>query len=286
DGVRLWVDNQLLIDKWIVQGGVEWTGNLALTAYRKYDIKMEYYENLGAASAQLLWSSPTTAKSIIPQTQLYSGASPVLPFRFASSEWLTNNQFRATFTGAPGEIHRLEVSSNLVNWTLLTILTNVNGTLMFTDKLTNNFPQRFYRMKAGGIYPADIIVDNSTAGVIGAWSTGTTSMDKYGADYRFKSPGTGAAYLQFAPNISLAGNYQVYEWHPQGVNRTTAASYVIEFNGGAQTNSVNQQINGGQWNLLGTFNFAVGTAGGIKISDDFSVGSVVLADAIKFVYAP
>ncbi|MGI8964530.1 MAG: PA14 domain-containing protein, partial [Limisphaerales bacterium] len=138
DGVRLWVDNQLLIDKWIVQGGVEWTGNLALTAYRKYDIKMEYYENIGAASAQLLWSSPTTAKSIIPQTQLYSGALPVLPFRFASSEWLTNNQFRATLTGAPGEIHRLEVSSNPVNWTLLTILTNINGTLLPTDTSTNN----------------------------------------------------------------------------------------------------------------------------------------------------
>jgi hypothetical protein len=71
DGVRLWVDGQLLVDKWQDQGATEWSGSIALLAQQRYDVEMDYYENGGDASATLFWSSPSTPKSLIPQTQLY-----------------------------------------------------------------------------------------------------------------------------------------------------------------------------------------------------------------------
>jgi len=130
----------------------------------------------------------------------------------------------------------------------------------------------------------EVIVDNNSAAVVGSWSTGTISADKYGPDYRYKTQGSGASYLQFTPSIPEAGNYQVREWHPQGSNRTTNAPYVISYNGGQQTFYVNQKINGGRWNVLGTFSFAAGTAGNVKITDGFpDAGQVVLADAVRFV---
>src|SRR3990167_7760910 len=71
DGVRLWVDGQLLIDQWINQGqAVEWSGNIALTAGRSYNITMEYFENTQRAVAQLSWSSQSTPKVIVPQSVL------------------------------------------------------------------------------------------------------------------------------------------------------------------------------------------------------------------------
>jgi hypothetical protein len=89
------------------------------------------------------------------------------------------------------------------------------------------------------------------------------------------------------PNIQTAGNYNVYEWHSIGSNRCTTAPHVISYNGGSQTVSVNQTINGNGWRLLGTFNFAGGTGGNVRISDDFTTsGQVVIADGIKFVYVP
>jgi hypothetical protein len=134
---------------------------------------------------------------------------------------------------------------------------------------------------------ADIIIDNPSAVVTGSWTTGTISTDKFGADYRYKSGGTGASYLTFTPNIAVAGNYQVYEWHPQGSNRTTIAPHVINFNGGSTTVTVNQQINGGAWRLVGTYNFAAGTAGNVRVTDNFvEAGLNVMADGIKFVYVP
>ncbi|MCX7748077.1 MAG: PA14 domain-containing protein [Clostridia bacterium] len=71
DGVRLWVNNKLLIDKWRIQGATEWKGTIYLTAGQKYNIKMEYYEKTGRAVAQLLWSSAGQPKEIIPRSQLY-----------------------------------------------------------------------------------------------------------------------------------------------------------------------------------------------------------------------
>jgi len=71
DGVRLWVNNQLLIDKWVNQAPTEWSGSIALTAGQKVDIKMEYYENTAGANASLSWSSPSQSKQIVPQNRLY-----------------------------------------------------------------------------------------------------------------------------------------------------------------------------------------------------------------------
>jgi CubicO group peptidase (beta-lactamase class C family) len=87
DGVRLWVNNQLIIDKWIDQKA-ENQGSIALTAGQLYDIKMEYYENGAGAIALLSWSSPSQVKQIIPQGQLYP-ASTTTTVTTGSFNWLT-----------------------------------------------------------------------------------------------------------------------------------------------------------------------------------------------------
>ena len=75
DGVRLWVNNQLLIDKFVDQSAKEYSGAIALIAGQKYDIKLEYYENRYDAVSQLSWSSSSQTKEIIPQSQLYSNGN-------------------------------------------------------------------------------------------------------------------------------------------------------------------------------------------------------------------
>ncbi len=138
-----------------------------------------------------------------------------------------------------------------------------------------------------GSPPADIIIDNPAALVVGSWSTGTSAADRFGADYRYKSGGGGSSYLQFSPNIVSAGNYNVYEWHSQGSNRTTGAKVTVNYNGGSQTFTVNQQANGGTWNLLGKLNFAAGTSGNVQVTDGHTdTAQVVIADAVKFVWSP
>jgi predicted phage baseplate assembly protein len=72
DGVRLWVDRQLIIDNWTDHGQTENPSfPIRLTAGQKYDIKLEYYERGGAATIRLAWSGPGVLKQIIPQSRLY-----------------------------------------------------------------------------------------------------------------------------------------------------------------------------------------------------------------------
>jgi hypothetical protein len=74
DGIRLWVDDQPVIDNWNNHSAREDSGTIALAEGQRYDIRVDYYENGGEAVARLLWSSPSQGKAIIPQSQLYPPA--------------------------------------------------------------------------------------------------------------------------------------------------------------------------------------------------------------------
>jgi hypothetical protein len=71
DGIRLWVNDILLVNKWIPQASTEWSGTISLDAATKYKIRVEYFELAGQVVAKLLWSSLRTPKQPIPQSQLY-----------------------------------------------------------------------------------------------------------------------------------------------------------------------------------------------------------------------
>ena len=86
------------MDRWIDQGPTEYAGFIQLQAGNLYDIKMEMYENGGGAVAQLLWSSPSVTREIIPSTQLYPPASSNIPPSVTLASPATGAVFVATST--------------------------------------------------------------------------------------------------------------------------------------------------------------------------------------------
>ena len=86
DGVRLWVNGQQLVSNWTDHGPTENSGTIALVAGQKYDLKLEYFENSGGAVAKLSWASPSTAKQIIPMTQLYPSTPGALPAGWSAQD--------------------------------------------------------------------------------------------------------------------------------------------------------------------------------------------------------
>ncbi|MBU6345371.1 MAG: transporter substrate-binding domain-containing protein [Cyanobacteria bacterium REEB494] len=71
DGVRLWVNNQQIINNWTDHGPTENSGKITLEAEKSYDIKLEYYENTGGATIQLFWQPPnSSSKQLIPSDNL------------------------------------------------------------------------------------------------------------------------------------------------------------------------------------------------------------------------
>ncbi len=138
----------------------------------------------------------------------------------------------------------------------------------------------------GGSGPnAAKVVDNPAATFGGSWTSGTAAADKYGSDYRYKTGGGtgGTAFAEFRPNVA-AGTTNVYAWWSQGANRSNVAPIAVTHAAGTTTVNVNQQTNGGKWNLIGSYTFAAGTGGYVRIKDSFAdTSKVVMADAVKFV---
>ena len=133
----------------------------------------------------------------------------------------------------------------------------------------------------------DLILDNTDPAVsfVGDWQTGTSSVDKYGPDYRFASTAVGGlSNVTYRPYIYTPGYYDVSVWYPQGSNRATNAPWSVVYNGGSVNVPVNQTINGGTWVLLAAARpFALGTGGYVSVSNDTGYsGKVVMADAVRF----
>jgi len=183
----------------------------------------------------------------------------------------------------------------LVNTNMPAIL----GEVAFIDTQADNdkLSSATYRQEAARAYlhgtqswygytphdPAsDIIVDNTSGSFScsGNWATGTSSTDKYGSDYRYRSTAAVSDPATWQPTLSTR-SYAVYAWWPAGSNRSASAPYIVHYNGGTATINKNQQTSGGQWNLLGTWSFTNGN--NVQLSCWTTAGYNVMADAIKFV---
>ncbi|MEH2254381.1 PA14 domain-containing protein [Nostoc sp.] len=129
DGVRLSVNGQQIINKFVDQSATEYSGSIALVAGQKYDIKLEYYDNAYSAVSQLSWSSSSQAKEIIPQSQLYS---PVLPTT------ITLGQGPTTVNEGDGTVTLSVLRSGNLSGTSSILYATQSGTAKVGDDYGNN----------------------------------------------------------------------------------------------------------------------------------------------------
>lgn len=87
NGSRLWVNDQLLIDRWTTNTGSTYSATIALEAGQKYNIKLEYFDNTGNAKCILEWASGMQAREIVPKSQLYTEVTSLgKPNHYQSSD--------------------------------------------------------------------------------------------------------------------------------------------------------------------------------------------------------
>jgi fibronectin type 3 domain-containing protein len=198
-------------------------------------------------------------------------------------------------TGASG--YTIERSTT-IGHTFTPIATSAVTT--FTDTGLTNGTNYYYvvtAVKAGvesaasarvTVTPLDAtIVDDADASgvtIAGAWTSSTSGDGYYGLDYRHdgNTGSTGGKSILFTPNLPQAGDYAVYARWTSGSNRASNTPISITSAAGTNDFTFNQQIHGGGWVPLGSFNFAAGSAGNVLISNSGTNGYVV-ADAFAFI---
>jgi len=132
----------------------------------------------------------------------------------------------------------------------------------------------------------ETIIDNETSGRFTAsanWDTSSFSSQRRGANYRFTTPEAVSDPAWYMANIPATGNYQIYAWYPANAGYNSSTPYVIVTTSGNQSIHVNQQINGGSWVSLGTFNLSGGEYNVVGVSRWTSGTGYVIADAVRVV---
>lgn len=135
---------------------------------------------------------------------------------------------------------------------------------------------------------AQVVIDNVDAGfaiTFGSWTSGTSATGKYGSDYLYKgavgATASPTGTVEWRPSLA-ADTYTVEVWYPAGSNRANDAPFTVHHANGSTTVRLNQQVNGGQWVSLGSFDFNAGTGGYLELANNAQTGQVVIADAARF----
>lgn len=89
---------------------------------------------------------------------------------------------------------------------------------------------------------------------------------------------------QWIPNIPEEGKYAVYVTYPTCKDAVDDATYTVHHKGGTTEFKVNQQMGGGTWVYLGTFEFDDGehNYGMVSLSNLSRHKGVISADAVRF----
>lgn len=90
--------------------------------------------------------------------------------------------------------------------------------------------------------------------------------------------------VQWVPDIPEEGRYAVYVSYQTLPHAVSDATYTVYHRGGSTTFRVNQQMGGGLWVYLGTFDFEAGEHdyGMVTLSTHSSQKGVISADAVRF----
>lgn len=91
-------------------------------------------------------------------------------------------------------------------------------------------------------------------------------------------------FAQWIPNIPSTGRYAVYVSYQTLPGSVDDAHYLVFHKGGCTEFRVNQQMGGGTWVYLGTFEFDKGSNdyGMVVLTNDSKKKGVVCADAVRF----
>ncbi len=128
--------------------------------------------------------------------------------------------------------------------------------------------------------PVEIIVDNQDIefSTTGAWNE-SGAPNEYNDSSLYSN--TNGDTATWSVEIEEPGAYEVYAWWGTAGTRATSAPYQINNSDGSDIVRVNQQEDGGAWNLLGAYNFDSGGSTVVLTREDDQ--SSTSADAVRFV---
>jgi len=268
---------EIIIDNPQGSGSANWSTGTSLSGKYGTDYR---YRITQAVTDKFIWRPTITT----------AGNYNVYMWWPASSSWSTRTTGGILYNGGSQSL-TLNQTTNGGQWNYLgthPFAVGTSGTIELGCYVGQPYGDAYVcadAVKLTLIQDPDIIIDNPQGSGSSNWSTGTSLSGKYGTNYRYRITQAVTDKFIWRPTITTAGNYDVYAWWPASSSWSTRTTGGIYYNGGSQAITLNQTINGGQWNYLGTYPFAVGTSGTVEfgcwVGEPYG-NAYVCADAVGF----
>jgi hypothetical protein len=320
-GVRLYVDDILILDQWDQVGQITYKANATLTA-AVHRVRLEYTHTWRNASLYLSWQTAPTISGWKAEyfgtetpntTPTFVRDDPAIDF-----DWGDN----APFVGMPREhwsarwTRMLNFASGYYRFTTVTD----DGVRLWVDdsQLIDQWAPNDSKPFFGDIYLAagphtvkmeyynltgqalahlkwqqmntttlTAILDDGDPGFTtgGAKAGWHTVYYGYGGRSRWTYNHAGY-WARWTPALPRLGHYEVFVYIPWGANRTSAR-YYLKHEGDVLDFVINQRTKAGQWVSLGTFTFNADGTEFVHLEAATSEPAdtrTVAFDAVKFVF--
>jgi hypothetical protein len=294
-GVRLWVDDGLVIDEWRETDKTTRTGTTTVGA-GNHQIRVEFYESYGKASVKLVWLPAQPPPPPISgwrgeyyaTPDLTGGAGMLRDDKAIDFDWGDG----APRTGLPTDFFSARWTRSLylapAGYYRFTALTDDGIRLWVDDKQIldewhRTDSQTYYAdayLTAGthivkveyyehtgfarirltwqraNTSSTQALVDDADAGFVRGGDQASWTLVKSGYGGRsWQTLNRAGWWARWTPVLPKPARYEVSVYVPGGRNATTTAIYYVKHEGDVTTVKVDQSKNAGKWVSLGTYNF-------------------------------
>jgi hypothetical protein len=323
-GVRLYVDDVLILDQWHETDKTTYTANMALTT-AAHRVRLEYMDTWRNASISLRWQPAGISSTAAWQGEYFSsetpGTTPImvradkaidfdwgtnapstgLPSEHWSARWTRSLSFAAgyyRFTTVTDDGVRLWVDDKL----LIDQWAPNDGKPFFGDAYLASGPHavkmEYYNLTGKAMArltwtkmnttDTTAIVDDGALGFTtgGATSGWHTAYYGYGGRSRWTDNRAGF-WARWTPALPRPAHYEVLVYIPGGTNRTSSAHYYLRHEGEVVEFKIDQRAKAGQWVSLGTYTFNANNTEFVHldaVTGEPAGTRTVGFDAVKWVY--
>lgn len=168
DGVRIFLDDKLLVEDWRDKGAKIVTKTVEMQGGREYKIRIEYYERYAAAAAKLVWSPPRLRETLHEEALTKAKQADVVVMALGLSPTLEGEEMEVKVAGFSGgdrtNLNLPKVQQDLLEAVHATgkpvVLVLLNGGALSVNWAQSNVAaivEAWYPGEEGGTALADVL---------------------------------------------------------------------------------------------------------------------------------
>lgn len=166
DGIRLWLNDELVVDDWKNRGATTDQVDIEMEAGKKYKIKLEYFDNGGDAICQLLWKVPgDSGKDLYEEDKLAAKNSDYVIAVMGINKTIEKEGKDRTELGLPED--QVNYLKEMYGYNKNLVVVLVAGSSLSINWMDENIPaivDAWYPGESGGTAIADVLFGDYNPG--------------------------------------------------------------------------------------------------------------------------